>query len=79
MSTSITPNLAPKMAAIAVMGLCLIAAACNKKGEETVTSGSEYSGQFPSASAGEDSGAPQEVPNSALPAMNPAVSASSTS
>ena len=74
---------AVKIAAIAIAGLCLAVSACNKKGEETTASGSEYSGDFPSGSASAESdlgnNPPSAVTNSQLPNMAPAQSATPAS
>jgi len=69
---------AAKIAAIAVAALCLVVSACNRKGEETTASGSEYSGQFASGNSDSDLGssAPSQVANAQLPEMAPAYSAS---
>ena len=72
-----------KITAVAVTGLCLVVSACNKKGEETTASGTEYSGQFPStsASAESDLGAnpPSAVADSQLPGVQPAYSSAAAS
>ncbi len=74
---------AAKIAVIAVAGLCLAVSACNKKGEETTASGTEYSGQFPSTSASAESdlgnNPPSAVADSQLPGVQPAYSASTAS
>ncbi len=74
---------AAKIAAIVTIGVCLAVSACNKKGEETTANGSEYSGDFPSASASAESdlgnNPPSAVANSQLPGMAPAQSASPAS
>ena len=70
-----------KIGAIAVAVLCVAVSACNKRGEETVTKGDEYSGQFPSATSDSDQGSsvPSAVADSQLPGMAPAYSASTAS
>ena len=71
---------AAKIAAITIAGLCLAVSACNKKGEETTATGSEYSGDFPSSSNESDLGssAPSEVANSQLPGIAPVYSATAS-